>query len=112
MKRIFVNQQLAEESHNHSGMGKPPATPASPALPADFFGSSQEFSKVINEQLAKWLPQLAKFAKSPISRVDLRAWLDDSGVPDICRPALAQHLQQVRFGAGVGVVFGGSQYER
>ena len=109
MKRIFVNQQLAEESHNHSGMGE---SPLSTESPQDFFGSSQEFSKVINEQLAAWLPQLAKFAKSPISRVDLRAWLDDSGVPDICRPALAQHLQQVQFGAGVGVVFGGSQYER
>ena len=106
---IDTASEIIDKSCNGSRVGEPPAFPESPA---DFFGSSQEFSKVINEQLAKWLPQLAKFAKLPISRVDLRAWLDDSGVPDVCRPALAQHLQQVQLGAGVGVVFRGSQHER
>ena len=106
---VIEHSNLIQKSCNRLRVAEPPVAPLPPVA---FLGSSQEFSKVINEQLATWLPQLAKFAKSPISRVDLRAWLDDSGVPDICRPALAQHLQQVQLSVGVGVVFRGSQYER
>ena len=105
---IKAHSNLVQMPHMRLPAAKPTATPASPAR---FFGESKEFRKVVGEQLAVWLPQLAEFAKAPVSRVDLRAWLDDSGVPDACRPALAKHLHQVPLSVGVGVVFGGLKDE-
>ena len=108
---LFSNSNLNEIPCNSFRVGKPPVAPEPPARHASFFGESKEFRKVVGEQLAVWLPQLAEFAKAPVSRVDLRAWLDDSGVPDACRPALAKHLHQVPLSVGVGVMFGGLKDE-
>lgn len=93
---------LSVTLHNRSKAAQPPTAPASPAC---FLGSSLG-SEVVESQLATWLPQLARFAASPVSRVDLRCWMDDTGLPVTCRPTLSQYLHEVPLGAGVGVVFG------
>ena len=82
--------------------GTPPAgtSKAAPPPPPPQNGGNGKPTK-----LADWMDRLAKFAAAPVSRGDFKAWMDDVGVPWNLRTELGQHMAQVPFGSGMGVVY-------
>jgi len=79
---------------------RPSLTPESPSLTPAPAGLSNT-----DDAAQRWLPELAKFAASPVTRGDLREWFDINGIHETVRVVLSRHLKTVAHGKGTGVQY-------